>query len=74
MIGSKKLISVRQELQRALVATRDDPICWLEACMTSPERHGSVASGQSEVLHALQRFLEATDREKRRTRRAGTKK
>jgi len=74
MIGPKKLSTIRQELQRALRATGDDPIRWLEGRMAAPHRQGSAASGESEVLYSLRRFLEATGREKRRKQRAGTKK
>jgi hypothetical protein len=73
MIGPKKLSRIRQELQRALDATGDDPIRWLEQRMAAPEHQGA-SGGKSEVLHSLRRFLEATAREKPRTRRVGTKK
>ena len=73
MIGPKKLSAIRQELQRALDAAGDDPIRWLEQRMAAPEHQGA-ASGRSEVLHSLRRFLEANDPAKRRTRRVGTKK
>jgi len=74
MIGPKKLKTIRDELQRALTATGDDPIRWLEERMTAPERQGSAASGESEVLHSLRRVLEATGKPKRRKQRAGPKK
>lgn len=67
MIGPKKLSTIRQELQRALTATGDDPIRWLEERMTVPERQGSVAAGESEVLNSLRRFL---DRKRRQPRLA----
>jgi hypothetical protein len=74
VIGPKKLNTIHDELQRALTATGDDPIRWLEERMTAPERPGSVSSGESEVLRSLRRFLEATGRGKGRKRRLGTRK
>lgn len=74
MIGPKKLSTIRQELQRALTATGDDPIRWLEERMATPERQGPAASKGSDVLHSLRRVLEATGTEKRRKQRVGTKK
>jgi hypothetical protein len=40
MIGAKKLATIRQELQRALSATGDDPIHWLEERMNAPSAKG----------------------------------
>jgi hypothetical protein len=74
VIGPKKLSAIRQELHRALAATGDDPIRWLEERMAVPERQGSATSGESEVLHSLRRILEATERAKQQRRRVGTKK
>ena len=74
MIGSKKLSTIRQELQRALTATGDNPIRWLEERMTAPERQGPAAFGNSEILRSLRRILEATRKKKRRKQRAGNKK
>jgi hypothetical protein len=71
MIGPKKLRTIRQELQRALAATGDDPIRWLEERMTVPGRQGSVPSGESEILRSLRRILEApqgTGRQRQRSR------
>jgi len=74
VIGPKKLSTVRQELTRALKATGEDPIRWLERRMAAPHRQGGAASGESEVLHSLRRFLEATGKKKPRKQRVGTKK
>jgi hypothetical protein len=65
MIGPKKLSSIRQELRRALDATGDDAIRWLEQRMTAPTGEGAAAAGESEVLHSLRRFLEAPERKNR---------
>ena len=58
MIGPKSLSTIRQELQRSLTATGDDPIRWLEERMAVSEQHGSVTAGESEVLNSLRRFLD----------------
>ncbi len=74
MIGPKKLRTIRQELQRALTATGDDPIRWLEERMTAPECQGPAASGKSGILRSLRRILEATRKKKHRKQRVGNKK
>jgi hypothetical protein len=74
MIGPMKLSTIRQELQRALTATEEDPIRWLEARMTGSERQGSAAARESEVLRSLRRFLEAQGRRKGRKQRVGARK
>ena len=74
MIGPKKLSTIRQELERALKATGGDPIRWLERRMAAPRRQGGAASGESEVLHSLRRFLETTCKKRPRKLRVGTKK
>lgn len=74
MIGPKKLSTIREELRSALLATGEDPIRWLEARMTDRGRRGSPAAGESEVLRSLQRFLEVSERQKRRNQRAGANK
>jgi hypothetical protein len=74
MIGPKKLSTILLELERALTATGDDPIRWLEERMTAPGRQGSAAAGESEILRSLRRVLEATGKQKQRKPRTGTKK
>jgi hypothetical protein len=74
VIGPKKLGTIHQELQRALTATGEDPIRWLEARMTGPERQGSATSGESEVLRSLRSFLETPGRGKGRNKRVGARK
>jgi hypothetical protein len=72
MIGPKKLSTIGQELQRALTATGEDPIRWLEERMSVPERRESAASGENEVLNSLLRVLAAARRQKRGKQRVGT--
>ena len=74
MIEPKKLSTIREELTRALKATGEDPIRWLEQRMATPRRQGGGAAGESEVLHSLRRFLKGTDKKKPRKRRVSTKK
>ncbi len=74
MIGPKKLSTIRQELERALTATGEDPIRWLEECVSGRERQGSAAAGENEILRSLRRFLEAPGRRKGRKQRAGARK
>jgi LmbE family N-acetylglucosaminyl deacetylase len=68
MIGPKKLSAIRQELQRAVTATGDDPIRWLERRMTAS------AFGERQVLESLRRILDNLKKDKRRKRRSGAKK
>lgn len=70
VIGRKKLSTIRQELERALIATGDDPIEWLERRMAAPERQGTLATGESTILHSLRRVLERRVSKKRKKRRA----
>jgi hypothetical protein len=74
MIGPTALSVIRQELQRALTATGDDPIRWLEERMSSPETESSAVCGESEILQSLRRILETTETAKRRKQQGGTKK
>jgi hypothetical protein len=74
MIGPKKLSTIRDEVRRALIATGEDPIRWLEERMTGPDRPSSPAACESEVLRSLQRFLEVPGRRKRRNQRADASK
>jgi hypothetical protein len=71
MIGRKKLSTIRQELQRALAATGDDPIHWLEERMAVPPGQGTATPGENEVLQSLRRILERAGRQRQR---AGTRK
>ena len=57
MMGPKKLGTIRQDLRRALAATGQDPIRWLDSRMAAPKQSGIVASGQDEVLRSLRRLL-----------------
>jgi hypothetical protein len=73
MIGPKKLSTIREELHRALTATGEDPIRWLEERLSAAQRQGPAAKG-SEILLSLRRLVEAPGEPKRRKQRVGTKK
>jgi hypothetical protein len=71
MMGPKTLSEIREEVRRAFGAGGGDPIQRLEQLIADAKRTGE---GGEEVLESLRRFLEAGEKWKRRTRRAGTKK
>jgi hypothetical protein len=72
VIGPKKLATIRQDLRRALAATGDDPIRWLEDRMADESRR-LAPTGGSDVLHSLRRLLETSETLERPRKRAGTK-
>jgi hypothetical protein len=74
VIGSKKLATIRQKLQRALTATGDDPIRWLEGRTTVAKKERPAALGEGEVLRSLRRFVESSRRTGRRKRSVTYKK
>jgi hypothetical protein len=73
MIEPEKLGTIRQELRDAIAETGDDPIRWLEERMTAPERRDASATGESEVMLSLRRFLEAAGPKESRRPRARTR-
>lgn len=73
MIGPKKLATIRDDLRRALTATGEDPLRWLEARMSAPA--GQAAdTGESEGVRSLRRFLDAPPRPGRKRPRAKSRK
>ncbi len=69
MIGTKKLSTIRQEIEKALASTGDDPIHCLEQLIASAKRKGD----STEVMEDLKRFLESPRKRKHRKQRAGAK-
>ena len=69
MIGTKKLSTIRQEIEKALARTGADPIQRLERQIASAKRKGE----NTEVMEGLMRFLESHRKRKPRTPRAGAK-
>jgi hypothetical protein len=67
MIGTKKLSTIRKEIEGALTSTGEDAIQRLERVIASVKRKGDRA----EVMEALKRFLQSP--RKGRKRRVGQK-
>jgi PhoPQ-activated pathogenicity-related protein len=67
MIGTKKLSTIRRELEEALISPAGDPIQSLEQHIASATRKGD----RTEVMESLKRFLESPRKRKRRKPRAG---
>jgi hypothetical protein len=70
MIGTKKLSTIRQEIEKALASTGENPIERLEKQITSSQRKGE----RTDVLEGLKQFLQAPRKRKQRKRPVGTKK
>jgi hypothetical protein len=66
MIGTKKLSTIRREIEAALAPHGGDPIRRLERQIASAKRKGD----RTEVLEGLKRFLESPRRGKGRKPRA----
>ncbi|HKI19979.1 MAG TPA: hypothetical protein VKA15_18970 [Isosphaeraceae bacterium] len=69
MIGTKKLSTIRQEIEKALTSTGDDPIHRLEQLIASAKRKGDSTA----VMEDLKRFLESPRKRTHRKQRAGAK-
>jgi hypothetical protein len=70
MIGTKKLRTIRQEVEEALAPAGGDPIQSLERQIASARRKGD----RTEVLESLKRFLESPRKRKPSKGRAGARK
>jgi hypothetical protein len=64
MIGSKKLSTIRKEIEQALASSGADPIQRLEQKIASAKRKGD----RTEVLEGLKRFLESPRRNRHKHR------
>ena len=67
MIGTKKLSTIRKEIQKALGT---DPIGELDRQIAAAKRHGEG----TEIMEGLKRFLQLPPKPRRRKGRAGAKK
>ena len=67
MIGTKKLGTIRREIEKALASAGADPIRRLERQIASAKRKGD----HTEVLEGLKRFLESPRKQTRRKRGLG---
>lgn len=70
MIGTKKLSTIRRQIEEALAPAGEDPIQRLERQIASAKRKGD----RTEVLEGLKRFLGSSRKRKRRKDRAGVRK
>jgi hypothetical protein len=70
MIGTKKLSTIRHEIEEALTPAGGDPIQRLERQIASAKRQGD----RTEVMEGLKRFLDSPRKRKRRKDRAGARK
>ena len=61
MIGTKKLTTIRREIEQAFAPTGGDPIERLERLIVSAKRKGE----RTEVLEGLKRFLESPRKRRR---------
>lgn len=69
MIGSKKLSTIREQIEKALASSDADPIQRLERQIASAKRKGD----RTEVLEGLKRFLESPQKRKHRKPDVGAK-
>jgi hypothetical protein len=65
MIGTKKLSTIRHEIEGAFASSGDDPILHLERLIALTKRKGDSA----DVLQDLKRLLESPRKRKHRKRR-----
>ena len=70
MIGTKKLSTIRKEIETALASTGEDPIQRLERQIAAAKQNGDG----TEVMEGLKRFLESPRKGKRRKSGAGARK
>jgi hypothetical protein len=69
MIGTKKLSTIREEIEKTLASTSNDPIQRLERLIASARGKGD----RTEVLEDLKRFLQSPGQQQRRRQRIGAK-
>ncbi len=69
MIGTKKLGTIRKQIEEALASPGADPIERLERLIASAKRKGD----RTEVMEGLKRFLESPRKRKPRKPGVGTK-
>jgi hypothetical protein len=69
MIGTKKLSTIRGQIEKALASSGGDPIERLERKIASAKRKGD----RTEILEGLKRFLESPRKGTHRKRGVGAK-
>jgi hypothetical protein len=70
VIGTKKLSTIRKEIEQALASSGEDAIQQLERLIASAKRKGD----STEVMEGLKRFLESPRRPQHRKPRLREKK
>jgi hypothetical protein len=68
MIGTKKLSTIRKQIEKALASARTDPVRRLERTIASAKRRGD----RTDVMHGLKFFLGSPGKRKRREQGIGT--
>jgi hypothetical protein len=69
MIGTRKLSTIRKQIEKALASTGADPIQRLERQIASAKRKGD----RTEVMEGLKRFLQSPRERKHRKHGPGVK-
>ena len=69
MIGTKKLSTIRREIEQALTSPGEDPIQRLERQIASAKRKGA----STEVMEGLKRFLASPRKRRRRKHGVGAR-
>lgn len=69
MIGTKKLSTIREQIEKALASRGSDPIQRLELQIASAKRKGD----RTEVMEGLKHFLESPRKRKRGKRGVGAR-
>jgi hypothetical protein len=67
MIGTKKLSTIRKQIEKALASTSVDPIQQLERQIASAKRKGD----RTEVMEGIKRFLESPRKRAQQKHRDG---
>jgi hypothetical protein len=70
MIRTKKLSTIRKEIEEALASKGQDPIHALDRQIASAKRRGE----RTEVMEGLKRFLESPSKPKSRNQHVGVRK
>jgi hypothetical protein len=70
MIGTKKLSTIRKEIENALASSGEDPIQRLDRQIGSAKRKGD----RTEVMEGLKQFLQSARKRKQSKQRVRAKK
>jgi hypothetical protein len=70
MIGTKKLGTIRQEIEQAFASTGEDPIQYLDRQIATAKRKGIG----TEVMEGLKRFLKSPRKRQHREHPGGARR